>query len=68
MSEPQPISGKPIRLGFHAVRGGVDLGDHRYCFRVFGSVKIRGINEPGMGPYLPPCATEMPRNDGPLST
>ena len=53
MSESQPISGKPIWLGFHAVRGGVDTGGHRYCSRVIGAVKIRGIYESGMGPYLP---------------
>ena len=53
MSEPQPISGKRIRLGLHVVRSGVDTGGHRYCSRVFRSVEIRGIHESGMGPYLP---------------
>ena len=53
MSEPQPISGKRIWLGFHVVRSGVDTGGHRYCSRVFGAVDIRGSHESGMGPYLP---------------
>ena len=30
MSEPQTISRKRIWLGFHAMRGGVDTGGHRY--------------------------------------
>ena len=53
MSEPQPISGERIWLGFHVVRSGVDTGGHRYCSRVFGAVEIQGIHESGMGPYLP---------------
>ena len=53
MSEPQPISGNLLWLGFHVVRSGVDTGGHRYCSRVFGAVEIRGIHESGMGPYLP---------------
>ena len=52
MFEPQPISSKRIWLGFHVVRSGVDAGRHRYCSRVFGAVKIRGIHESGMGPYF----------------
>ena len=35
MSEPQPISGKRIWLGFHVVRRGIDTVGHRYCSRVF---------------------------------
>ena len=60
MSEPQPISGKPIALGFHAVRGCVDTGVHRYCSRVFGAVEIRWIYESGMGPYLPRARRKFP--------
>ena len=45
MSEPQPISGKRIWLGFHVVRSGVDTVGHRYCSRVFEAVEIRGIHE-----------------------
>ena len=60
MSEYQPIRGKPIRLGFHAVRGGVDPGDHRYCSHVFGAADIREIYEPGMGPYLPRVRRKYP--------
>ena len=52
MSEPQPISGTRIWLGFHIVRSGVDTVGHRYCSRVFGAVEIRGIHESGMGLYL----------------
>ena len=29
MSEPQPISGRRIWLGFHVLRSGVDTGGHR---------------------------------------
>ena len=53
MYAPQAISGKPIWLGFHAARGSVDTGGHRYCLRVFGAVEIRGTYESWMGPYLP---------------
>ena len=60
MSEPQPISGKLIYLGFHVVRSGVDTGGHRYCSRVFGAVEIRGIHESGMGPYLPCVRRKRP--------
>ena len=60
MSEPQPISGKQIWLGFHVVRIGVDTGGHRYCSRVFGAVEIRGIHESGMGPYLPRVRRKCP--------
>ena len=60
MSEPQPISGKRIWLGFHVVRSGVDTGCHRYCSRVFGSVEIWGIHESGMGPYLPRVRQKCP--------
>ena len=52
LSEPQPISGKRIWLGFHVVRSGVGTGGHRYCSRVFGAVEIRGIHKSGMGPYF----------------
>ena len=52
MFESQPISGRPIWLGFHAVRGDVDTGGHRYGSCVFGAVRFRGIYESGMGPYL----------------
>ena len=62
MSEPQPISRKRIRLGFHVVRSGVDTVDHRYCSRVFGSAEIRGVHESAMGPYL----TRVRRNCHPL--
>ena len=60
MSDPQSISGKPIWLGFHPVRGGVDTGGRRYCSRVFGAVEIRGIYESGMGPYLPRVRRKCP--------
>ena len=53
MSEPQPIRGKRIWLGFHVVRSGFQTVDHRYCSRVLGPVEIRGIHESGMGPCLP---------------
>ena len=36
----------------------IDPGDHRCSFRITGSVEIRRIYEPGMGP----CATELPHN------
>ena len=65
MSEPQPISGKRIWLGFHVVRSGVDTGGHRYCSRVFGAVEIRGIQESGMGPYLPRVRRKCPPLTGP---
>ena len=35
------------------MRGGIDLGNHRYSSRVVGAVEIRRISEPGMGTYLP---------------
>ena len=60
MSEPQPISGKRIWLGFHVVRSGVDAGGRRYCSRVSGGVEIRGIHESGMGPYLPRVRRKNP--------
>ena len=60
MSEPQPISGKRIWLGFHVVQNGVDTVGHRYCSRVFGAVEIRGIHESGMGPYLPRVRRKWP--------
>ena len=60
MSEPQPISGKRIWLGFHVVRSGVNTGGHCYCSRVFGAVEIRGIHESGMGPYLPRVRRKCP--------
>ena len=60
MSEPQPISGKRICLGFHVVRSGVDTGGHRYCSRVFGAVEIRKIHESGMGPYFPRVRWKYP--------
>ena len=60
MSEPQPISGKPVWLGFHAVRGGVDTGGHRYCSRAFRAVNTRGIYKSGMGPYLPRVQRKCP--------
>ena len=60
MSEPQPISGKRIWLGFHVVRSGVDTGGHRHCSRVFGAVGIRGIHKSGMGPYLPRVRRKCP--------
>ena len=55
MSEPQPISGKRIWLGFHVVRSGVDTGGHRYCSRVFGAVEIRGFMNRGGDPIFPVC-------------
>ena len=60
MSEPQPISGKRIWLGFHVVRSGIDTVGHRYCSRVFGAVEIRGIHESGMGLYLPRVRRKCP--------
>ena len=60
MSEPQPISGKRMWLGFHVVRSGVDTLGHRYCSRVFGAVEIQGIHESGMGPYLPRVRRKCP--------
>ena len=52
MSEPEPISGKRICLGFHVVPSGVDTGGRRYCSRVLGAVEIRGIHGSGIGPYF----------------
>ena len=60
MSEPQPISGKRIWLGFHVVRSGVDTVGHRYCSRVFGAVEIREIHKSEMGPYLPRVRRKCP--------
>ena len=60
MSEPQPINGKRIWLGFHVVRSGVDTGGHRHCSHVFGAVEVRGIHESGMGPYLPRVRRKCP--------
>ena len=60
MSEPQPITNKQMWLGFHVVRSGVDTVGHRYCCRVFGAVKIRGIPQLGMGPYLPRLRRKCP--------
>ena len=60
MSEPQPISGKRVWLGFHVVRSGVDTVGHRYCSRVFGAVGIRGIHESGIGPYFPRVRRKCP--------
>ena len=60
MSEPQPISGKRIWLGFHVVRSGVDTRGRRYYSRVFEAVEIRGIHESGMGPYLPRVGRKSP--------
>ena len=60
MSEPQPISGKRIWLGFHVMRSGVDTVGHRYCSLVFEAVEIRGIHESGMGPYLPRVRRKCP--------
>ena len=60
MSEPQPISSKPIWLGFHAVRGGVGTGGNLYCSRVFGAVVIGGGYQSGMGPYLPRVRRKCP--------
>ena len=60
MSEPQPIIGEPMWLGFHAVGGGDDTRGHRYCSRVFGAVAIRGFCESGMGPYLPRVLRKYP--------
>ena len=56
----QPISGKPTWLGFHAVWSGVDTGGHRYCSRVFGAVRIRGIYESVMEPSLPRVRRKCP--------
>ena len=60
MSEPQPMSGNRIWLGFYVVRSGVDTVGHRYCSRVFGAEEIRGIHESGMGPYLPRVRRKCP--------
>ena len=60
MSEPQPISGKRIWLGFRAVRNGVGTGGNRYCSRVCGAVEIRGIHESEIGPYLPRVRWKCP--------
>ena len=46
--------------GFHVVRGGVDPGDHRHRSCVFLALEIRGIYEPGMGPYLPRVRRNCP--------
>ena len=59
MSEPQPISGKRIWLGFHVVRSGVDTVGHRYFSRVSGAVEFRGIHESGKGPF-PVCDGNSP--------
>ena len=61
MSEPQPISGERICLGFHVVRSGVDTACHRYCYRVFGAVEIRGDSWIGdVGRYLPRVRRKFP--------
>ena len=46
-------------LGLTRRAVGVDLGDRRCRSRVVGAVEIRGGFEPGTGPYLPQCATEI---------
>ena len=52
----------------HAVRGGIDPGDHRYSSRVVGAVEIRRISEPGMGSYVPRVRRNCPPMVGePLS-
>ena len=58
---------KAIWLGFHAERGGVNTGGHRYFFRIFGAVEIRGIYDTGMGSYLPRVRRKCPHYYGPLS-
>ena len=62
MSEPQPISGKRIWLGFHVVRSGVETVGHRYCPRVFEALEIWGIHESEMGPYLPRVRRKCPQS------
>ena len=48
-------------VGFHVVRSsGVCTGGHRYCPRVLGAVEIWGIQESGMGPYLPRVRRKCP--------
>ena len=42
------------------MRGGIDLGDHRYSSRVVGAVEIRRISEPGTGSYLPRVRRNCP--------
>ena len=59
MSEPQPISGERIWLGFHVVRSGVDTVGHR-CSRVFGAVEIRGFMNRRWDPIFPVCDGNAP--------
>ena len=66
MSEPQPIGGERIWLGFHDVQSGVDTGDHRRCSRGFAAVESRENHESWMGSYFP-RGDEMPPIDRPLS-
>ena len=42
------------------MRGGIDLGNHRYSSRVVGAVDIRRISEPERGPYLPRVRRNCP--------
>ena len=52
---------KPMESGLtrHAGRY-IDPGDHRYSSRVVGTVEIRIIFEPGMGPYFPRVRQNCP--------
>ena len=53
----------------HRVERYIDLGDHRYSFRVVGAVEIRRISEPRMGPNLARVRPNCPQLVGePLSS
>ena len=40
LHELQPISDQPVGLGFHTVRGGIDLGGHHFLARFVGVVNV----------------------------
>ena len=60
LSEPQPISGERIWLGFHVVRSSVKREVIIYCSRVFGAGEIHGIHESGWDPIFPVCDGNAP--------
>ena len=51
--DPQPLSDRPVGLGFHRVRGGFQPRDHQSRPWVAGVVDCGGIFDPGMGSYRP---------------
>ena len=60
MSEPQPISGKPIWLGFPRCVGRCRPGKSSLSFPRFWSCRDWGIYEPGMGSCLPRVRRKCP--------